>query len=174
MNLWSLKEYKETKFIGEQGVSGPHRPQWQNLAPFLETRNKRKIECVVGSGWTRLKKIKNGTIHQEGHGQGHLDRKGVLLIDSFWSRSENDDCRYFDMLIKLKPLRQKTKNTVERGCCHSRMQVPIRMSFEHLINGSGWKRFSHPPYSPDIAPSHFHAFLGLKDDLARKVVSGQT
>jgi histone-lysine N-methyltransferase SETMAR len=33
------------------------------------------------------------------------------------------------------------------------------------IQKSGWELFSHPPYSPDLAPSDYHLFGPLKDHL---------
>ncbi len=34
-----------------------------------------------------------------------------------------------------------------------------------------WEVLSHPPHSPDLAPSDFHLFLHLKNHLARKMFS---
>jgi hypothetical protein len=33
---------------------------------------------------------------------------------------------------------------------------------QHLIATFGWEQFDHPPQSPDLAPSDFHAFLHPK------------
>ena len=35
-----------------------------------------------------------------------------------------------------------------------------------LVDSFRWEQFSHPPYSPDLAPSDFHLFLHLKKFLA--------
>jgi len=39
---------------------------------------------------------------------------------------------------------------------------------QHLIDGFVGELFPHPDYSPGTAPSDFHTFPGLKDDLAGK------
>ena len=31
----------------------------------------------------------------------------------------------------------------------------------YLLQEFGWEVFNHPPYTPDLAPSDFHLFLGL-------------
>ncbi len=31
-----------------------------------------------------------------------------------------------------------------------------------LLQDLKWEVFHHPPYSPDLAPSHFHSFSGFK------------
>ncbi|GFX48781.1 histone-lysine N-methyltransferase SETMAR [Trichonephila clavipes] len=34
-----------------------------------------------------------------------------------------------------------------------------------LVERFGWEMVSHPPYSPDLAPSDFHLFPELKKNL---------
>lgn len=36
---------------------------------------------------------------------------------------------------------------------------------ESLLRDIHWEVFCHPPYSPDLAPSDFYAFLGLKKEM---------
>lgn len=38
----------------------------------------------------------------------------------------------------------------------------------------GWKLLPHPPYSPDLAPSDYHLFLSLSNDLAGKKFKNET
>ena len=41
-----------------------------------------------------------------------------------------------------------------------------------LLNRFGWEIFSHPPYSPDLAPSDYHLFSKLKEFLGGKQFAG--
>ncbi len=40
-----------------------------------------------------------------------------------------------------------------------------------LLEQFRWEVLSHPPQSPDLAPSDFHLFLHLKNHLAGKIFS---
>jgi histone-lysine N-methyltransferase SETMAR len=45
---------------------------------------------------------------------------------------------------------------------HDNADPHTTAAMQDLIATSGWEQFSHPPYSPDLAPSDFHMFLHLK------------
>ncbi|CAH2018943.1 unnamed protein product [Acanthoscelides obtectus] len=55
-----------------------------------------------------------------------------------------------------------------KGVAFSPWQCPTahRNRTRVLIERFGWKMVSHPPYSPDLAPSDFHLFPELKKTLA--------
>ena len=36
------------------------------------------------------------------------------------------------------------------------------------MSGIGWELIHHPPYSPDIAPSDYHLYSSLSNDLSGK------
>jgi histone-lysine N-methyltransferase SETMAR len=38
----------------------------------------------------------------------------------------------------------------------------------NLLERWGWEILEHPPYSPDLAPSHFHLFPNMKKYLRTK------
>ena len=37
----------------------------------------------------------------------------------------------------------------------------------------GWEVLSHPPYSPDLAPSDYHLFRSLRNHLVKKQFDDQ-
>jgi hypothetical protein len=45
---------------------------------------------------------------------------------------------------------------------HDNARPHTATATQDLITTFGWEQFDHSPYSPDLAPNDFHAFLHLK------------
>jgi histone-lysine N-methyltransferase SETMAR len=48
---------------------------------------------------------------------------------------------------------------------HDNLRPHVSLRTTKAINKFGWTVLSHPPYSPDLAPSDYHLFGKLKDSL---------
>ena len=76
--------------------------------------------------------------------------------------------RYFDTLVKLhEAIRRKRPGLLTRRpiLLHDNARPHSAQLTQTLIRNLKWETFPHPAYSPDLAPSDFHAFPGLKKEL---------
>ncbi|XP_017791911.1 PREDICTED: histone-lysine N-methyltransferase SETMAR-like [Habropoda laboriosa] len=96
------------------------------------------------------------------------NRKGLLLCEFMPAGTTNNADRY---CVTLKNLRRAIQNR-KRGMLtkgvrfHQDNARPyIARVTTDLINKFGWDTVTHPPYSPDIAPSDYHLFPELKKHL---------
>ncbi|KAG5305603.1 SETMR methyltransferase, partial [Acromyrmex insinuator] len=51
---------------------------------------------------------------------------------------------------------------------HDNARPHVAASTTALLNQFSWDVLTHPPYSPDLAPSDYHLFTKLKESLAGK------
>jgi transposase len=51
---------------------------------------------------------------------------------------------------------------------HDNARPHIAGLITNLLTNFRWEVFNHPPYSPDLAPSDYHAFPNLKGALGGK------
>jgi len=74
----------------------------------------------------------------------------------------------------LKKLRRAIQNRrrgmLTNGVCllHDNARPHVARDTKALLEKFGWDVISHPPYSPDLAPSDYHLFLNLKKHLGGK------
>jgi histone-lysine N-methyltransferase SETMAR len=89
------------------------------------------------------------------------------LLDFLEPRQTIISDRYVATLTKLKArisrVRPEKKTTFILQHGNTRLHTSLK-TMEHIVN-LGWTVVSHPPYSPDLAPSDFHPFLSMKDGL---------
>ena len=96
------------------------------------------------------------------------DSEGVLLVDIMQPGTTINSNAYVQTLKKLqgqlrcvRPHRQREDVFLlhDNACPHvSRQTIDV-------IQKLGWTVLPHPPYSPDLAPSDYHLFGKLKDEL---------
>jgi hypothetical protein len=75
---------------------------------------------------------------------------------------------YMNTLSKLEKRFRRVrsgKNPTEMLLQHDNARPHTSLRTREHITKMGWTVLSHPPYSPDLAPSDFHLFLSLKDAL---------
>ncbi len=107
------------------------------------------------------------------------DHKGALLIEFLPDATDphtgrkytvNKD-RYFDTLMTLRnEIRKKRSGLLTRRpiLLHDNARPHSAEQTRALIQNLRWETFPHPAYSPDLAPSDYHAFPGLKKELGGK------
>ena len=99
------------------------------------------------------------------------DMHGILLID-FLSKGQTINSDYYialldrleDAIKKKRPHMAKKKSLRQQNNApvHKRMKTMVK------LNDLRFKLLPHPPYSPDLASSHFYLFADLKNILQGK------
>ena len=96
------------------------------------------------------------------------DEKGVILLD-FWEQGNTVNAdRYIETLKKLRGhLRRLYPFKDQRTALllHDNATPHTAKRTIDTIAEFGWTLLPHPRYSPDLAPSDFHLFGPLKEDL---------
>ncbi|UYV63276.1 hypothetical protein LAZ67_2003632 [Cordylochernes scorpioides] len=120
----------------------------------IGTLSKKELENAVIRiiGW--IQKDEFGEEMQDLRNTGHASRKSrILQLNPFIDASGM--------------LRNKRRGMLTKGVRfhHDNARPHTARQTPALIEEFGWELVSHPPYSPDVAPSDFHLFLELKKNL---------
>ena len=79
--------------------------------------------------------------------------------------------RYIDTLKKLKARIQRIRPVLEISKVllqHDNVRSHTSLKTLKVISSFGWTTISHSLYSPDLAPSDFHLFESLKENLRER------
>lgn len=96
------------------------------------------------------------------------DRKGLLLVDFMPKGTTINAAAYCETLKKLKKkIKDKRRGMLTRGVSllHDNARPHTARLTQDLLVSFGWDIVTHPPYSPDLAPSDYHLFNKLKEFL---------
>jgi len=97
-----------------------------------------------------------------------LDQSGILLID-YLPKGQTINAEYYlSLLVQLKDiLKKKRRGQVTRGVLFLHDNAPSHraLATHKKLAYVGFQCLDHPPYSPDLAPSDYHLFHGLKKQL---------
>ncbi|UYV64634.1 hypothetical protein LAZ67_3001408 [Cordylochernes scorpioides] len=99
------------------------------------------------------------------------DCKGVLLVDFLPPNTTVNAARYCEVLTKLRAaIKRKSPGLLSRKelLGHDNARPHAARTTQTLLENFKWEFFTHPPYSPDLAPSDFHLFPALKLHLGGK------
>jgi len=96
------------------------------------------------------------------------DQDGILPID-YLPKGQTINAEYYSsLLVQLKDtLRKNAGGRSPRGSCSCTTMPRITGHLQPRRNWFtlGFQCLDHPPSSPDLAPSVYHLFLGLKKQL---------
>jgi len=96
------------------------------------------------------------------------DQDGVLLID-YLPKGQTINAEYYlSLLVQLKDiLKEKRRGKVTKVVLflHDNAPAHRELATQKKPAYLGFPYLYHPPYSPDLAPSHYHLFPGLKKQL---------
>ena len=99
------------------------------------------------------------------------DAQGLILVD-FMPRGETISSEaYIETLQKLKTKIRRVRPNLETNKVllqHDNARPHTSMRTREAITSFGWTTLPHPPYSPDLAPSHYHFFGAMKKSLRGK------
>jgi len=96
------------------------------------------------------------------------DQDGILLID-FLPKGQTINTKYYSfLLVCLKDiLKEKCHGRVTKGVLFLHDNAPTHraLAIQKKLAYLDLQCLDHPPYSPDLAPSDYHLFPGLKKQL---------
>ena len=95
------------------------------------------------------------------------DQDGILLIDCL-PKGQTINTEYCSsLLLQLKDiLKEKRHGKVTKGVLFLHDNAPAHgaLATQKKLAYLGFQCLDHPPYSPDLAPSDYHLFPGLKNN----------
>ena len=98
------------------------------------------------------------------------DQKGVLYYELLKPGETINGERYRIQLIRLK--RAIAEKRPEYATKHEAIifhpdnaRPHVAIPVKNYLENSGWEVLPHPPYSPDLAPSHYHLFRSMQNAL---------
>jgi len=93
------------------------------------------------------------------------DQDGILLIE-YLPKDQTMNAEYYSsLLVKLKDiLKEKRSGKFTKGVLILHDNVPAHraLATQKKLSYLGFQCLDHPPYSPDLSPSDYHLFSGLK------------
>jgi len=96
------------------------------------------------------------------------DQDGTLLID-YLLKGQTINVEYYSfLLVQLKEiLKEKRCGKVTKGVLFLHDNVPAHRALptQKKLAYLDFQHLDHPPYSPDLAPSDYHLFAGLRKQL---------
>ena len=96
------------------------------------------------------------------------DQDGILLID-YLPKGQTINAEYYaSLVVQLKDiLKEKCRGKVTKGVLFLHDNVPAHraLATQKKLAYLGFQCLDHSPYSPDLAPSEYHLFHGLKKQL---------
>jgi len=96
------------------------------------------------------------------------DQHGILLID-YLPKGQTINAEYYSsLLVQLKDiLKEKHREKFTKGVLFLHGNAPAHraLATQKKLACLGYQCLDHQPYSPDLAPSDYHLFPGLKKQL---------
>ena len=96
------------------------------------------------------------------------DSVDVILVDFMFKGATINSDVYIDKLKKLKARIRRVRPALEMSKVllqHGNARPHTSLKIREVVSSFGWTTISHPPYSPNLAPSDFHLFGLLKENL---------
>jgi len=97
-----------------------------------------------------------------------LDQDGILLID-YLPKGQTINAEYYSsLLVRLKDVfKERRRGIFTKGVLFLHDNVPVHraLATQKKLACLGFQYLYRPPYSPDLAPSDYHLFPGLKKQL---------
>jgi histone-lysine N-methyltransferase SETMAR len=138
----------------------------------LHPRIQKTIALVASFIFPSHQNVQDEPFSLKNHGICFWDRKGFLLVDFMPKRTTINVEAYCNTLKKLRRAIQNSRRGMLTGGGVSLLDDNARPHTaavsEELLTSFGWDIVTHPPYSPDLAPSDYHFFTKLKEFLGGK------
>jgi len=96
------------------------------------------------------------------------DQDGIVLIDYLPKGQTTNTEYYLSLLVQLNDiLKEKRLGKFTKGVLflHDHAPVPRTLATRKKLAYLGFQGPDHPPCSPDLAPSDYHLFPGLKKQM---------
>jgi len=96
------------------------------------------------------------------------DQNGILII-YYLPKDQTINAEYYSsLLVQLKDIlkeKRRGKITKEVLFLHDNAPANWALASQKKLTYLGFQCLDHPPYSPDLVPSHYHLFPALKKQL---------
>ena len=106
------------------------------------------------------------------------DQDGILIIDYLPTGQTINAEYYSSLLVQIKDILRKNarRGKVTKGVLFLHNDVPAHwtLATQKKLTCLCFQCLDHPPYSPDLAPSDYHLFHGLKKQLKGRHFSSDT
>jgi histone-lysine N-methyltransferase SETMAR len=112
-------------------------------------------------------KIPSAKINWKSPRLGFWDQGGILLTD-YLPKGQPINVEYkSSLLVRLKDfLKEKHHGKFTKGALFLHNAPANRAhATQNKLAYLAFQFLDHPPYSPDLAPSHYHLFPGMKQQL---------
>jgi len=130
------------------------------------------MECRH-SGSPRPKKFRVQKFAGKVLASNFWDQDGVLLID-YVPKGQTINAEYYSsLLVQLKDILKEIRHgKVTQGVLFLHNNAPAHRALATQKKHAylGFQCLDHPPYSPDLAPSDYHLFPGLKKKMERSPI----
>jgi len=160
-NVPSAEIHHRLQQYGEECLSRTHVFEWCKC--FREGR-----EHVENEPHDRRPRERGGAVRQEVMATFFCDWQGVIHVDFLTDARTVNAAYYSDLLATdmKEKIRSKRKTGGKRVALLQDNGRPhtAKTTLETLWKLK-WNLLTHPPYSPDLAPSDFYLFGRLKSDL---------
>jgi len=96
------------------------------------------------------------------------DQEAILLIDYFPKGQTINAEYYSSLLVQLKDIlkeKHSEKFTKELLFLHDNALAHRALATQKKLAYMGFQCLDHPTYSPDLTPSDYHLFPGLKETI---------
>jgi len=102
------------------------------------------------------------------------DQDGILLF-AYLLKGQNTNAEYYSsLLVQLKDIlkeKRRGKVTKEVLFLHGNAPAYRSLATQKKLAYLGFQFLDHPPYSPDLGPSDYHLFPGLKKQFKSRYFS---
>jgi histone-lysine N-methyltransferase SETMAR len=95
------------------------------------------------------------------------DKDGIILIDYLPKGQTINAQHYSSLLVQLKERFKEIHHgnvTNVVLSLHDNDPTPWALATQRKLDYLGLQCLDHTPYSPNLAPSHCHLFLGMKNN----------
>ena len=93
------------------------------------------------------------------------DAQGCLLVEFLEPGQTINAARYTQTLVKLRSALHDKRPGRKVILQHNNVHPHTARATVEKIRTFGWEILPHPPYSPDLAPSDYHVFGSVKEQL---------
>lgn len=158
--------YQDPEFFENQLVTGD-----ETYIHHYEPETKRQSMQWLESGSAPPKKAIRKLSAKKVMALVFWDNIGVLLIKYFRKGQTMTGAVYAELLQKLRnAIQKKRKGMWRKGVFLLHDNAPSHTSkmSKKAITELGFTEITHPPYSPDLAPSDYFLFPHLKTHLRKK------
>jgi len=135
-----------------------------------DSETKQKLMEWRHSGSSRPKKFRVQKSAGKSFASIFWNQDGILLVD-YLPKGQTINAEYYSsLLVQLKDiLKEKRREKFTKGVLFLHNNAPAHQTLatQKKLAYLGFQCLDHPPYSPDLAPSDYHLFPGLKITIER-------